>query len=1492
MIYVIKKINMILILLLLFIVSLGAVNATEDLNETLSINEISLNEEIVTATEHTVTPDTYSQYFSSSGDMLSKINAGDTVVLSGDFSGKDFTINKQITLTSSGGTVNNGIVKLTSAASKTTVNGLTIRNTENYHSGIFVDGAKNCDIYGNDIKNTGASSYTIVLNKGSDYNNVHDNTLETYGATYGHGTRGTPIILLGSANNNYIANNNIRCPDANGIYLSSYGGGTFSGGESYNNVIYNNIIQYTVNTTSWAYGIQLMGGNNTVDSNRIYGAYRGISSSNMALNKAINNIIYVAGTDYSSGAASGGDYGIALSANSTIYNNTVNGAFVGAAISAGDYSVIENNYVNATKGYGVVASGDDTKIIKNRIYTTSSAAVQQQGNQEGIVVDRNVIVSQSGIGVLLSKSSKTKYPSRVTVTNNQITTSNKYMINAADADKDSWTIINNTGTGTILTPSGEMDPSVPDFVFNGTEYIITPANYHNYIDEKGNLKNDFVHDGDILIFDGTFDNKQILVTSSVKITGKNPKFTNSTFIVTTDSVWIENLTIINQNAPNHNAWGIYVADSQIVKILNNTITVYDPASAYAVYIYQSSKVYVEDNSLFSSGNSLTYTLLGYGAEECEFKNNDVLTIGTSEIHGFEDGADIHANTSEVCIGQCLGDVLKEHCLDGTNIVPEIYRTYGILMIKSSNNTLINNNVDVTSGVNKSLVVNSTNSLVGIDFYYDCNNNLISQNNILVSGLDNYLYGAGAIAHATGQFSSTTADNNTFINNNITVSGHNVVEGLIFGDDCSDTKVTDNNIELFSDRMIYGINLEMSDKSTIKGNTLNMESSVAYGIEAYESNGNVIANNTITGEGNVISGIAGIKTNNNVIQNNTITSNGNAKDLDFIVRDSVQAPNSGVYFAGESKGNLIDSNEIVTENGYPVDLATTATGNTVTYNYLKGKEGSGDGGVNNSKSNTVHDNYASTFDNLEMKDVVTEYNTKFTVSVSTESAADGASVQFRLGDAIIGNATVKNKKASLTYDLNKNFAVGNYTLTAKLTKTGFKSEEISSNLEITKATPNVKASDVKAKDGQTVPFTATVTDSSNNPIAGAEVKFYRNANYIGAATTDENGIASLNAKIPSGLKGTFTILATVSESNTYKQASGEAKLTIDENAKIFTKIDVKDITMYFKDGTRLGCTITDLSGNPLSGLDVNIKINGVDNPRKTDENGQTSIALNLDPGNYTASFEFKGDSKYSASSATSNVTIKHTLFGNDIVKLFKNGTRYYMAVLKDNKPVPNVDLTLNINGVLYHRTTDAVGSASIAINLDPSTYIVTVWRNDNGETISNTIEVKPLFIENKDITMYYRNGTGYTVKVVNQDGSIAGEGEAVSFNINGVFYTRTTDKNGVARLNLNLGAGDYIITAVYKDCAVSNKIKILPVLSASDLTKKYGDPTPFTAKLVDGHGKPLANANIVFNINGVFYTRVTDSLGIANLNINLMAGKYIITSMYNDASIGNTVTVTN
>ncbi len=110
------------------------------------------------------------------------------------------------------------------------------------------------------------------------------------------------------------------------------------------------------------------------------------------------------------------------------------------------------------------------------------------------------------------------------------------------------------------------------------------------------------------------------------------------------------------------------------------------------------------------------------------------------------------------------------------------------------------------------------------------------------------------------------------------------------------------------------------------------------------------------------------------------------------------------------------------------------------------------------------------------------------------------------------------------------------------------------------------------------------------------------------------------------------------------------------------------------------------------------------------------------------------------------------------------------------------------------------------------------------------------------------------------------------------------------MNINLPPGTYTVTAEYNGLKASNKIKVLSVLETMDLSMKYGDGSKFEAKILDGRGRPYAGQTVKFNINGVFYTKTTESDGIARLNINLLAGEYIITSSYNGLNAANKVTI--
>ena len=344
--------------------------------------------------------------------------------------------------------------------------------------------------------------------------------------------------------------------------------------------------------------------------------------------------------------------------------------------------------------------------------------------------------------------------------------------------------------------------------------------------------------------------------------------------------------------------------------------------------------------------------------------------------------------------------------------------------------------------------------------------------------------------------------------------------------------------------------------------------------------------------------------------------------------------------------------------------------------------------------------------------------------------------------------------------------------------------------------------------------------------------------------------------------------------------------------ITTIIKADNITMRYHDGTRLTGVLTDSNNKILSNKTVNIFINAVKYTRTTNGEGKFSIGLGLNSGKYLTTIEFNGDKKYNYSSKVILVNIRPSINANNLIKYYKNDSQFYATVLDhDGNPVINSSVEMNINGVFYYRTTNSQGILKLNINLEPKTYILTLKNPVTGELVSSNIAVLSRLTENHDLVKYYKNASRYSVKVLDEKGSPLA-GVSVSFNINGVFYERKTNSDGVASLNINLEPKDYIITAEYGGSRVSNNIKVLNVIKTVDVVMKYRDGTRFGATILDNRGYPYPNQSVRFNINGVFYTRITDLNGVANLNINLQPGKYIITSMYNGLSVSNTILINN
>ena len=350
-----------------------------------------------------------------------------------------------------------------------------------------------------------------------------------------------------------------------------------------------------------------------------------------------------------------------------------------------------------------------------------------------------------------------------------------------------------------------------------------------------------------------------------------------------------------------------------------------------------------------------------------------------------------------------------------------------------------------------------------------------------------------------------------------------------------------------------------------------------------------------------------------------------------------------------------------------------------------------------------------------------------------------------------------------------------------------------------------------------------------------------------------------------------------------------------DVKSNVSIDINDFEMYYKNGTKLTGKLLDNNSNPIINQTVSITINGILYNRTTDGNGTFKMNINLDPNVYNFTVAYNGSDIYNSAFKNAKVTVLSVIESYDLVKYYKNESQYYATFLdKQGTPVANnTTVTFNINGVFYTRYTNENGTAKLNINLIPANYIITSI-HPNGEKKGRNITVLSTILS-KDLVKYYKNESQYYATFLDKQGTPVANNTTVTFNINGVFYTRYTNENGTAKLNINLIPANYIITSIHPDgLQRGNNIFVNKTLITYDISQpcnKTGTAT-FNAEVLDGQGRPLSNASVTFLIAGKVLTKITDEKGIAFINIKAYPGVYTITTTYNGYSVGKTLEIYN
>ena len=502
-----------------------------------------------------------------------------------------------------------------------------------------------------------------------------------------------------------------------------------------------------------------------------------------------------------------------------------------------------------------------------------------------------------------------------------------------------------------------------------------------------------------------------------------------------------------------------------------------------------------------------------------------------------------------------------------------------------------------------------------------------------------------------------------------------------------------------------------------------------------------------------------------------------------------------------------------------------------------------------------------------------------IDISVPEITSGV-VSVTVGDAIY-NVAVVDGKGSLTLS---GLASGSYDVVAKFNGDDkYLASEDSAKFNVTKlaSTIDIAVDNIKVGENAVISV-ALPEDATGEVIISVNGKNYTVMTKYGMASVTISDLAN----------GTYSVDVFYNGDDIYAPIKNSTAFTVSKVSDYNMTVDIADIIK----GENATITVSvpeDGTGNVI------VTINGTDY-KGTVVNGTAKVIIpGLDEGTYKVVTFYTGDNKYDSMIVNGTITVnkntKTTLTMDNLVKYF-NGPQKLMAKLVDGfgNPIANATVYFTINGKVYARITDENGTASIAIRLLPGEYKASALFNGTDDydmaAVNASVLVKNTILGN-DTTLYFRNGTQYVAKFLDGNGKALANTD-VKFNINGVFYTRVTDENGIARLNIRLDPASYIITAYNPVTGEqkANNITVLPRIIAKDLSMKYLDGSRFNAALVDGQGKAISGVNITFNINGVFYHRTTNADGVTKLNIRLMPGEYIITSMYDECWASNKIII--
>ena len=1505
-------------------------------------------------------------------------------------------------------------------------------------SSIVLTHVQNCTVENNTIVGEGNVGNLLYLNTfndagcdlSNDYNKIINNKITgpspAAGICYGIGINGNNNLIAGNVIN-YAGNGIVPAWGAapnNNTYCDNVliGGASMSVAAS--SIAYNNTVSgtLTIGSDSVAYNNTAKAisvSSNSVVSNSSATAtltvqagakVANVTAASLSVNgknAVIENVsISGVGTIKSSATNTtlinstfGGMLTVQSAKNTIKYNNIVLATGDAAILATGGDNVITNNYLIAGDKLGdnAVNSTVETNIVKDNlpggiVNVTITAKDVFEGSD--VIIDVTVDSLSNLTEKFMLKINNKEYVLSFTDSKANVTisdlTAGKYDIAVTYGD-ETYTLINATSDVSVYGN------------------VVTNETFFIYFDEDGLLREEVPFDE--LIFKGEFSDivNLISITTPLKITSDNAVLRNIAFAVLSDNVVLNGLTLISNVSCADNGGALILVAGNNVNVSNMNISYIikesvdavainangvsnlnvvnsniffescpkdDTLTACAINIDGVSNSFINGNNitavlpyLFASNYDMKYFMMGVNTvnpirmRECNnvtFSKNNVNTTANDGSASFPtlqcmfivgsndcviDGNNfsmidtlIPAGTSNYLYGINIGynknlmisnNDFKMSTAGGKDAAGTAYAIQGVeceVSMIGNNITSISNGpnlgiyfASMTGGTSELYIANNLINVTGLasasgswalvsgievqNGNAKIYNNTIYTYNVGDYSPENYMYGISYAQYMYGDRSFDIRDNRIYVDGHyavsfINVDGSNVTGNLLItrnlgGDAAVEIKagknnVVENNYPRSSD-LIFNITSEEPGKILIDV-TIDKKATgnIAVIVDGDKYDVAIVNGSAKLTLSDLPAGVYYIEAKYN--GNSIVTESYNSTKFTIDLIDSsiaVEAKNikcgeEAVITATVTNGATGTVTFFVNGKTYVVDItdsvatlkiADLTTGDCPVFAYYNGDK------YYKTSYNSTTFNVAKLASTTTVNVSDIKVGEDAVISIAVPEITSGV-VSVTVGDAIY-NVAVVDGKGSLTLS---GLASGSYDVVAKFNGDDkYLASEDSAKFNVTKlaSTIDIAVDNIKVGENAVISV-ALPEDATGEVIISVNGKNYTVMTKYGMASVTISDLAN----------GTYSVDVFYNGDDIYAPIKNSTAFTVSKVSDYNMTVDIADIVK----GENATITVS----VPEDGTgSVIVTINGTDY-NGTVVNGTAKVIIpGLDEGSYKVVTFYTGDNKYDSMVVNGTITVnkntRTTLIMDDVVKYFR-GSQKLIAKLVDGfgNPIVNATVYFTINGRVYAKITDENGMASMGIGLVPNEYKVSAVFNGTDDydmaTADATVLVKSTILGN-DTTLYFLNGTSYVAKFLDSDGNALAN-TTVKFNINGVFYTRVTDENGMASLNIRLDPNSYIITAYNPVTGEqrANEVTVLPRIIAEDLSMKYLDGSSFNATLVDGQGKAVAGVNITFNVNGVFYHKTTDVNGVARLNIRLMPGDYIITSTYDKCWASNKITI--